>query len=248
MTASDNPLERWHRLATELKTYRDALHETWGDLDDVAMANYLAGRPTDAERADVERAIREKPAVREMIEVVSEVFEPAWIALAKTSAPELDVKRLAKSLQMWIDDAGGVVVDGIQRFLKTPQLADIALGEDEVLDGGDAVATNERIWVIPTEECLISLRAKPGTTFNKWFLSFELGGVVDPVLIGKARFALTNMADSALPMIEGGVSRHSGSFHEVATGSWELRLEIGDAVRIIPLQLGIPLNTSQEDS
>jgi hypothetical protein len=57
------------RLAADLAADREEERRVWGDVDDVTLARYDAGQCTDEERAQVERAMRDFPAVREATEI-----------------------------------------------------------------------------------------------------------------------------------------------------------------------------------
>jgi hypothetical protein len=66
--------EQWERLAAELRAYRDAQRHAWGDLDDIQLARYLDGACSPQERAEVEKAMRDSPDVRDVIEVLRSVL------------------------------------------------------------------------------------------------------------------------------------------------------------------------------
>jgi hypothetical protein len=67
--------EGWRsRLASDLAA-RDARHrEVWGDTDELLRARYTAGKCSDEEKARVEQAMRDYPAVRESIETVQKLM------------------------------------------------------------------------------------------------------------------------------------------------------------------------------
>jgi hypothetical protein len=69
--------EHWERLAAELRAYRQAQGQAWGDLDDIQVARYLAGDCSPHERAAAEQAMRDLPDVREVIDVLRGVL-PVW--------------------------------------------------------------------------------------------------------------------------------------------------------------------------
>jgi hypothetical protein len=72
--AGGDPDTQWARVAADLRAYRDAQQRDWGDLDEAAIARYLADEGTEAERGRVERAMRDYPKVRECVEVLREVM------------------------------------------------------------------------------------------------------------------------------------------------------------------------------
>ena len=71
-TGRDN--EAWQaHLRKELESDDAYQRRVWGGTDEVLRARYTAGMCTDEEKARVEQAMRDYPAVRESIEVVREV-------------------------------------------------------------------------------------------------------------------------------------------------------------------------------
>jgi hypothetical protein len=76
MTRQPEPREQWEGVAAELRAYRQAERQAWGDLDDIQVARYLAGVCSPQERAAVEQAMQTLPDVRDVIEVLRAV-EPA---------------------------------------------------------------------------------------------------------------------------------------------------------------------------
>jgi hypothetical protein len=88
--------EPWKRLAAEVRAYQQAQRQAWGDLDEGQLARYLDGACSPAERADVERATRELPEVRELMEVVRGAL-PAKRVEAPAQAFGAEVAALAAS-------------------------------------------------------------------------------------------------------------------------------------------------------
>ena len=81
MKTDDDPEEvghdadtQWCACAADLRTYREAQRRAWGDLDEAAIARYLADEATKEERSRVEQAMRDFPKVRECVEVLREVM------------------------------------------------------------------------------------------------------------------------------------------------------------------------------
>jgi hypothetical protein len=77
MAGPSESREDWERLAAELRAYRQAQRQAWGDLDDLQVARYLDGACSPQERATVEQGMRDLPDVREVIDVLRSVL-PAW--------------------------------------------------------------------------------------------------------------------------------------------------------------------------
>jgi|GEM_PF-973437 len=63
----------YRRLLRELDEYSSQLKATWGDIDESLIERYLDNECTDAERARVEQAMRDYPAVRECVELAQQV-------------------------------------------------------------------------------------------------------------------------------------------------------------------------------
>jgi hypothetical protein len=66
--------EAWRkRLAKDVAALDLEHRQVWGDTDEVLCGRYVAGMCTADEKARVEQAMRDYPAVRESIEVAREV-------------------------------------------------------------------------------------------------------------------------------------------------------------------------------
>jgi hypothetical protein len=74
MAGPSESREQWQRLAAELRAYRQVQQQAWGDLDDVQVAQFLAGASSPQDRAEVEQAMRDLPDVREVIDVLRGVL------------------------------------------------------------------------------------------------------------------------------------------------------------------------------
>lgn len=66
---------RWANVAAQLKQYRDQQRASWGNVDDALVAKYIAGEATDAEKEQVETAIKDNPNIKQAIEVIQEVLK-----------------------------------------------------------------------------------------------------------------------------------------------------------------------------
>src|SRR5262245_13627082 len=93
MTDPD-PEEQWSWIAAELKSYRDAQRQAWGDLDDVTMARYLAGEATEEERSRVEEAMARFPGVCECLTLLKSLSEeeddPATVPYSNGESDQVD--------------------------------------------------------------------------------------------------------------------------------------------------------------
>jgi anti-sigma factor RsiW len=66
--------EPWRdRVAADLVGYQAEQRKLWGGIDELTLARYEAGTLPDAERARVEQAMRDHPALRECMETAREL-------------------------------------------------------------------------------------------------------------------------------------------------------------------------------
>jgi type II secretory pathway pseudopilin PulG len=78
----------WSFVAADLEAQRAERQRSWGDIDEMLLVRYEAGVCTEEERARVEQAMRDFPAVRESIEIGRELVEEWQTAAAfATQAP-----------------------------------------------------------------------------------------------------------------------------------------------------------------
>src|SRR3954467_1057143 len=68
--------EQWDRVAAELKAYREYQRETWGDLDNEVLGQYLAGELSAEAKSQVEAAFANPPALLILPELVRDVLVP----------------------------------------------------------------------------------------------------------------------------------------------------------------------------
>jgi hypothetical protein len=69
-----NETGQWERVAAELRAYRDAQRQAWGDVDNATLGRYLAGDVTPEERRRIEAALDERPELRKLTDLVSDVL------------------------------------------------------------------------------------------------------------------------------------------------------------------------------
>src|SRR5437016_1356721 len=97
MSDSDDSNNRWEEIARDLLAYRDAQRNTWGGMDDITLAKYIAGTASADERNLVERMMIEKQAVGELVHVVSEVLQPLWMSVP-AAGQQIDNRNATKLL------------------------------------------------------------------------------------------------------------------------------------------------------
>src|SRR5205085_4271429 len=85
-----NEFGQWERVASELRAYREAQQQAWGDVDNATLGRYLAGDVTAEERRRIESALEERPELRKLTDLVSDVLrdcEP--VAAAEAARPSV---------------------------------------------------------------------------------------------------------------------------------------------------------------
>jgi len=85
----------WKRVTEMLQAYREQQRAMWGEVDDVAVARYLAGTCTASERTSVEKAAEDHEAVAELLQVLRAVAaapegaaEPEVVAVPFPGMPD----------------------------------------------------------------------------------------------------------------------------------------------------------------
>src|SRR5690242_11795663 len=74
------PNDPWDRVASELRAYRQAQQQAWGEIDNDTLCRFAAGDLSGYERRQVEQALAERPELRKLTDLVRDVladFEPA---------------------------------------------------------------------------------------------------------------------------------------------------------------------------
>jgi hypothetical protein len=79
-----NDFGPWERVASELRAYREAQRQAWGDLDNATLGRYLAGDVTAEERLRIESALEERPELRKLTDLVSDVLRDCEPVVAPT--------------------------------------------------------------------------------------------------------------------------------------------------------------------
>ena len=80
MSSDHGADEHWERVASELQAQRQAQQQAWGDVDNATLGRYLADDVTPEERRRIETALNERPELRKLTDLVSDVLrdcEPA---------------------------------------------------------------------------------------------------------------------------------------------------------------------------
>lgn len=88
------PSDRWERVAAELRAYREAQKQAWGDIDNATLGRYLADEVTGEERRQIEQAVNERPELGLLLGLVRDVlteFEPVPVPAPVPPTPPTPV-------------------------------------------------------------------------------------------------------------------------------------------------------------
>ena len=80
MPSEPHPPESWDRVASQLRAYRQAQEQTWGNIDNATLGRFIADDLSGAERQQIEQALDQRPELRKLTDLVRDVladFEPA---------------------------------------------------------------------------------------------------------------------------------------------------------------------------
>ena len=266
MNSTNEPNRAWQKVVAELDAYARQQLGDWGGLEDVVLAAYLAGTCSEQERKAVDQAIREQPVVKELIEKMRKLLQPAWIVPEAEKAPVLGPKRpgakvLRECLRSWLDDAGRLTASGLEMLMGESGPAGASsgapMGGDVALSGSGAEVSpewapqvpespsaRECYWKIPVDEAgyNLTIRTKPAPKKGYWLLYCDIASESEPEIAARVRFSLSQPDD--LPLIQSRMAEFLGKPIPIGVGQWELAIKAGDDVRVVPLEVG----TSPEPS
>lgn len=241
MSSESHPPKDWEVIAAALLAARDAQRRTWGSMDDLTVANYLAGTCTPAERNEVEQWMRDFPAVRDLVDVVraSLATEPSVPAAPRVSATAAAlrvwtesrqaVRRLSEDIAAWIDQAGQGVAAGLTGCQLAPQ---VALAGRTL----DAPSPAARYWQIPLDplpaRLTLELRAAV-TAQGKWQLVVRSEGLSSDAWLEVSH-------TDREPDLSDRLSTWEGEAVNLEPGAWMLALADGGYTWEVPLKVGVP--------
>ena len=73
------PNDPWDKVASELRAYRQAQQQAWGEIDNATLGRFIAGDLSGDESQQIEQALAERPELRKLTDLVRDVladFEP----------------------------------------------------------------------------------------------------------------------------------------------------------------------------
>src|SRR5260370_40349519 len=80
MASETEPNDSWDRITSQLRAYRAAQEQAWGEIDNAALGRFIADDLSGEERQHIEQALHERPELRKLTDLVRDVladFEPA---------------------------------------------------------------------------------------------------------------------------------------------------------------------------
>jgi hypothetical protein len=89
--SENDPDVQWARISSELAAYRRQRRESWGNLDDLTLARYLAGEATNAEAERVRLAMDQHPKVRDCVAILREVAVETAAVAEPVGAPNIRI-------------------------------------------------------------------------------------------------------------------------------------------------------------
>lgn len=243
MNGEHEASSEWDRIVADLRKYRVLYEQTWGGVDDVLLARFLAGTCSDEERQAVEEARGSSPAVDRLLNTLRDVLaepslasgsEPSTVAEMIWQAAD-NARILADRLGVWIDQAGAVLSEGLSRLLVDLQPAYArAMGPaDELGESESRVA-----WTIPLsgQAAELVLTLWPTEKTERWNLVCQLQGPAagppSPDVRAELRDANGDLELSFRP---------ADTLKEpvyLKQGDWSLSVFLGEVEWQIPIRLG----------
>lgn len=185
MSENSSPLT-WEQVAAALAQYQRAERETWGEMDNVIVAKFVAGLASDEERRLVEQWCREFPAVRMLVDAVSGVPDrgsgresgppPAvspstgglWSAVGDA------MRQACAPLDVWRDQGGVICSRGLAAFREeTPDPVGAAMGDE----------LQETSWRLPLHPLRATLRLGLCHAGESWRLRVVAEGLSDEAVL-----------------------------------------------------------------
>jgi hypothetical protein len=230
----------WERIAAELHAYRQAQRRLWGDVDDMTLARFLAGTATDAERAAVDQAMQEHPAVRELVEGLRELAgePPRERASEKSKGTMASIWRLvdgarelSEPLTARASETGGLTSAGMERHIATPSYTALS---------GDPSRPDAAVWKdIPLEPftAALSVACRYLAPSSEWEVQLACKTAPDqPDFVGRGEVTITNEATGEIE-IQLALRECLNQPIFLSDGRWRLTLSLEDHVWRAPLEL-----------
>jgi hypothetical protein len=94
MASEMPPNDPWDRVASELRAYREAQQQAWGEIDNATLGRYIAGDLGGEEIRQIEQALVERPELRKLTDLVRDVLADFEPAAEPTPAPPIPAPRI----------------------------------------------------------------------------------------------------------------------------------------------------------
>jgi hypothetical protein len=79
----------WDRVASQLRAYRQAQEQAWGEIDNATLGRFIADDLSREERQQIEQALDERPELRKLTDLVRDVLADFEPAVERAPAPSL---------------------------------------------------------------------------------------------------------------------------------------------------------------
>ena len=190
---------QWERVASELRACRQAQQQAWGDVDNATLGRYLADDVTPDERRRIEAALNERPELRKLTDLVSDVLRdcepastpqttgrPALLPFRKASPPPTTTRRWRRYAAV---AAAACLLFGLG-YVVLPRTGSAPHAENETLLSGVFTSANREIVVPgpskpPHTDVMLDVAKDAKTPEGAAAKSAELA-IPDPVVLACA--------------------------------------------------------------
>ncbi len=83
------PNDPWNQVASELRAYREAQQQAWGEVDNATLGRFIADDLNGDERRQIEQALQEHPELQKLTDLVRDVLADFEPAAERTPAPPI---------------------------------------------------------------------------------------------------------------------------------------------------------------
>jgi hypothetical protein len=142
------PNDPWDRVASELRAYRQAQQQAWGEIDNATLGRFIAGDLNSDERREIEQALNERPELRKLTDLVRDVLadfepaaEPAKVPPVPIPAPRIlpfpKPQPARPSIGHWVGRRSGMLAAAclllaLSSALLDPRLSSALLGDNDL--------------------------------------------------------------------------------------------------------------------
>ncbi len=251
--------ERWDEFAATWLRYREDQQQSWGDVDDLTLARYLAGTTSETEDRRIEAEMAAHPVLKEAVEFMRALpgIAPEPVAAA-AEVPEAGrlwqslegVWQLPESLRVWVDDQRQMLAEGLEKLGAGPRPLAASL-----LDHDEETSAITRAWLVPVPEVEPPVYLSIQVTLREdaWDVGLILIDAVTPPISASESPSFDSLLTDT-EVVFAPLDPDSGLLEQVVTlrdllrwpiplesGQWTIRLTLpGGTPMTIPLELGRP--------